>query len=177
MKSHIYAFIVIIAALLILSCGSKPAPAPQAAPSPPAETAPPPPPPPPAAETPPPPPPPAPATVEQVYEEHSGDLILEGARSYTVVRTDTLSKITRRHYGNGNGYYFPLIMLASRELVTDPDYIRPGMILTIPDLQRNLNDPGARGKIKEFLNEIAAVYNRKGKTVTRDRLRDLANSL
>jgi hypothetical protein len=119
------------------------------------------------AETPPPPPP----------VERSGDLILEGARAYTVVRSDTLSRISRRHYGNDNGYFFPLIMLASRGVVSDPDYIEPGMVLAIPDLQKNLNDPGARRKIKEFLNEIAAVYNRKGKAVTRDRLQALANSL
>jgi LysM repeat protein len=115
--------------------------------------------------------------MEQVYEQHSGDLILEGAKSYTVVRTDTLSKITRNNYGGRNGYYFPLIMLASQDVVKDPDLIRPGMRLTIPDLQKNLNDPGARQKVKEFLNEIAGVYNTKGRTVTRDQLRALAASL
>jgi LysM repeat protein len=115
--------------------------------------------------------------MEQVYEQHSGDLILDGAKSYTVVRTDTLSKITRSNYGGQNGYYFPLIMLASQEVVKDPDLIEPGMKLTIPDLRKNLDDPGARQKIKEFLNEIANVYNTKGKAVTRDRLRALAASL
>jgi LysM repeat protein len=115
--------------------------------------------------------------MEQVYEEHSGDLILEGAKSYTVVRTDTLSKITRSNYGGRNGYYFPLIMLASQDVVKDPDLIEPGIKLTIPDLQKNLNDPGARQKIKEFLNDIANVYNTKGKAVTRDQLRELAASL
>jgi hypothetical protein len=115
--------------------------------------------------------------MEQVYEQHSGDLILEGAKSYTVARTDTLSKITRNNYGGRNGYYFPLIMLASQDVVKDPDLIEPGMSLTIPDLQKNLDDPGARQKVKEFLNEIAGVYNTKGNPATRDRLRALAASL
>jgi hypothetical protein len=131
---------------------------------------------------PPPPPPPAPApapapTVEQVYETYSGDLILEGAKPYTVSRADTLSRITRENYGGKNGYFFPIIMLASRETVTDPDLIEPGMVLTVPDLQKNLDDPGARAKLKEFLNEIAGVYDRKGQAVTRDQLRALAASL
>jgi hypothetical protein len=115
--------------------------------------------------------------MEEVYEQHSGTLILDGAKSYVVVRTDTLSKITRNNYGRRNGYYFPLIMLASQDLVKDPDLILPGMRLTIPDLQKNLDNPESRQRIKEFLNEIAGVYNTKGKTITRDQLRALANSL
>jgi hypothetical protein len=113
-----------------------------------------------------------------VYEAHSGDLILDGAKSYAVIRTDTLSKIARANYGGKNGYFFPIILLASQNVgVVDPDLIRPGMMLTIPDLQKNLDDPGARQRIKDFLNEIADVYNRKGNAVTRDRLRSLAASL
>jgi hypothetical protein len=131
---------------------------------------------------PPPPPPPPPKPVAQpaskkVYEEYSGDIILEGAKTYTVVFADTLSKITRKNYGAKNGYFFPLIMLASRKVVTDPDYIRPGMRLTIPDLEKNLNNPGTRKKIKEFLNQIAGVYDAKGKIETRNQLRALAASL
>ncbi|MDR1420576.1 MAG: hypothetical protein LBI86_09400 [Treponema sp.] len=153
-------------ALFVASCATQPAPTP--APQP-VQEAPPPPPPPPRSEPEP--------TLETVYEQHATDLILEGAKPYAVVRTDTLSRITRANYGASNGYFFPIIMLASRETVTDPDLIKPGMDLTIPDLQRNLDDPGARQRIKEFLNEIADVYNRKGRAETRDRLRALASSL
>ena len=135
-------------------------------------------------ETPPPPPPAAPApppTESQVYEQYSGDIILTGAKTYRVVWGDTLAKIARRQYGSRNGYYFPLILLASRNVVTDPDKLISGMRLTIPDLQRNLNDPGARQKIKNFLLEIANVYNshpeRKWGVQTRNQLRALASSL
>jgi hypothetical protein len=116
-------------------------------------------------------------TIEEVYEQHSGSLILDGAKTYTVIRTDTLSKITKKNYGSENGYYFPLIMLASQDVVKNPDFLLPGMKLTIPNLQKNLNDPGARQKIKEFLNEIAGVYDTKGQTLMRNRLRTLAASL
>jgi LysM repeat protein len=115
--------------------------------------------------------------VEEVYETYSNDLILDGAKSYTVQPGDTLSRITRTYYGRENGYFFPIIMLASRETVTDPDLIEPGMVLTIPDLPKNLDSPGARTKIKEFLNEIAGAYGSKNQTTVRDRLRALAASL
>jgi nucleoid-associated protein YgaU len=152
--------------LVVFSCATtEPAPPP---PAPAVQPAPPPP--------PPPPPPPAPSE-EQVYETYSSDLILDGAKSYTVVQTDTLSKITRANYGGKNGYFFPIIMLASRETITDPDLLEPGMVLTIPDLQKNLDDPGARAKLKEFLNEIAGVYDRKNQPAIRDQLRALASSL
>jgi hypothetical protein len=156
---------------VVFSCATaEPAP-PPSSPSPVEQPAPAPPP-------PPSPPPPAPApVVEEIYETYSDDLILEGAKSYTVSRTDTLSRITRANYGGKNGYFFPIIMLASRETVTDPDLIEPGMELTIPDLQKNLDDPEARAKIKAFLNEIAGVYDRKGQPVIRDQLRALASSL
>jgi hypothetical protein len=72
-------------------------------------------------------------------------------------------------------------MLASRERVRDPDLIIGGTVLIVPDLQRNLNDPGARQKIKDFLNEIADVYaarpGKKWSAQTRNRLRALASSL
>jgi hypothetical protein len=167
-----FGLILFLLSLFIISCAAQPEPAPEPAPPPQVQPSEPPPPPPP----PPPPQEPEP-TLETVYEQHATDLILEGATSYTVVRTDTLSKITRSSYGAGNGYFFPIIMLASRETVTDPDLIEPGMNLVVPDLQRNLDDPGARERIREFLNEIADVYNRKGRAETRDRLRALASSL
>jgi len=101
-------------------------------------------------------------------------LILEGAETYTVVWGDTLTKISRRKYQNG--FYYPLIMLASGNVVKDQDYLRSGMRLTIPRLQANLNDPRARASIKSYLLEIASLTERKR---PRDAagLRNLANTL
>jgi hypothetical protein len=114
-------------------------------------------------------------------EPVSGDIILEGAKPYRVIWTDTLSKIACRQYGSQNGYYFPLIMLASRDVVRDPDVIVGGTRLTVPDLQRNLNDPGARQRLKMYINEVADLYNNKPRVrwsaETRNRLRALASSL
>jgi hypothetical protein len=109
------------------------------------------------------------------YERHYNDLILDGAQTRTVQSGDTLSAISREVYGNG--FYFPVIMLASKDVVTDPDKIEPGMQLIIPNLQRNLNDPNARASIKGFLKEIAAIEDMRERHDDAKGLRELSNSL
>jgi hypothetical protein len=99
-----------------------------------------------------------------IYERYGDTIILTGAKDYTVVWGDTLSKIARKNYGAGdNGYYFPLIIAASRINVDikDPDKIRVGIRLRIPNLQANLDDPRARDNLKNLLMEIADFYSRK----------------
>jgi hypothetical protein len=155
MKKVFYVMTVLLAVVFTMSCAT-PAPSPEPSPA----------------------PAPQQETFEQVYETYSDALILDGAASYTVVRGDTLSGITEARYGENNLYYFPLIMLASQSAgVSDPDLIMPGMSLTIPDLQVNLNNPGSKSKIKSFLNEIAGVYDRKNMAVAAQKLRDLAATL
>lgn len=124
------------------------------------------------------PPPPTPEPVEEpvtseeintafseVYGRYKADLIMDGAQKYVVKRGDTLVGIARAFYTTRetleNRWFFPLIMLASSDVVEDPDEIEIGMELTIPDLQKNLTDPTARGQIKQFLLEIADVYDHK----------------
>jgi hypothetical protein len=112
-----------------------------------------------------------------LYDKYEGRLILDEAGSYVVQSGDTLSRIARGRYGEANGLYFPLIMLAN-EIVTDPDVIEIGANLTIPDLQRNLDNSNARQALKDFLREIAGVYQRKGVfESTRRGLQQLADSL
>jgi hypothetical protein len=111
---------------------------------------------------------------ENVYSKYEARLILDGAADYVVVPGDTLTRISRTQYGAGNGYYFPLIMLASTDTVQDPDLIEPGMHLAIPDLQRNLDDSGARQAMKDFFIEIAKVYELKSANEERAVLRNLA---
>ena len=168
MKKILFMATLSLLAIVALSCASKPAARQQ---------------PPVAVEQPPPKeaaPPPPPAE-EVVYEKYSGGIILEGAKTHRVVWGDTLSKLARRYYGGQNGYYFPLILLASRGEVYDPDVIIPRTALTIPDLRRNLNDPGARQMLKDFLNEIADVYSskprKKWSAQIRSQLKALASSL
>jgi hypothetical protein len=115
---------------------------------------------------------------QKVYNKYHSSLILDGAKSHTVVKGDTLSAIARNEYGAGNGVFFPLIMLASSEVVLDPDLIEPGDKLTIPDLQKNLNDPAAKGQLKSFLREIADIYaTKKERPADADALRVKADSL
>ncbi|QQO10048.1 LysM peptidoglycan-binding domain-containing protein [Breznakiella homolactica] len=117
------------------------------------------------------------AAFKKVYNRYRSSLILDGAKSYEVVKGDTLSAITVKYYGSDKGYYFPLIMLASSDVVLDPDLIEPGMKLSIPDLQKNLDDPEARGKMKVFFSDIAGVYNKKGNTAMEQKLLEIADSL
>jgi hypothetical protein len=112
---------------------------------------------------------------KNVYDRYRGDLILDGAGTYTVVRGDTLSKISRAQYNNG--FYFPIIMLASSDIVLDPDKIEPGMELTIPDLQRNLNDAKAKVAIKKFLAEVAVIEDLRERPADAEGLRKLSDSM
>jgi hypothetical protein len=116
-------------------------------------------------------------TFEPVYNTYQNDLILDGATKYVVKKGDFLAAITHTAYGNSNGYFFPVIMLASSDVVLDPDLIYPEASLTIPDLERNLNDPTSRQRIKSFLLDIAGVYDRKEQPIISRDLRQLANSL
>jgi hypothetical protein len=106
---------------------------------------------------------------ENVYSRYEDRLILDGAVDYVVQPDEWLTKIARKFYGNAqdfgvaNAYFFPLIMLASNEVVQDPDLIEVGMKLSIPDLQRNLDNADARQMMREFFTDIAAIYEQKAK--------------
>jgi hypothetical protein len=117
------------------------------------------------------------AALEKVYDKYQSALIMNGAESYTVVSGDTLSAITRKFYPNDSAFYFPVIMLASNEVVLDPDLIEPGMKLTIPNLKANLDNAAAKGNIKSYLLEIADVYADKGDAATQKGLQDLSATL
>ncbi len=55
----------------------------------------------------------------------------ENQRRYRVKPGDTLSKIGRQFYGDPNAYQ--KIFNANRDLLQDPDTIRPGQELVIPE--------------------------------------------
>ena len=122
----------------------------------------------------------------QIYDSYRPKLDLSGAQDYTVESGDTLSQITRKFYGDladvgnsgpNNGFYFPVIMLASESHIVDPDLIQPGMKMKIPDLKKNLANPSSRKAIKDCLNDVAYVYNKKNNAATEEGLKTLAKSL
>ena len=126
------------------------------------------------------------AALSHIYNTYRSSLDLTGAREHVVQSGDTLSEITRRFYGDltgvgtagaRNGFYFPVIMMASDLDIVDPDYIQPGMRLVIPDLPLNLANSRARRAIKNCLNDVAYVYSRRGNTTNEQGLLTLANSL
>ena len=122
----------------------------------------------------------------QIYNNYRSKLDLTGAQDYTVVSGDTLSQITRRFYGSltgvgeagpNNGFYFPVIMVASDSHIVDPDFIEPGMKMKIPDLKKNLDNATSRKAIKDCLIDVAYVYNKKNNTATEEGLKTLSKSL
>ena len=122
----------------------------------------------------------------QIYDSYRTKLDFTGAQDYTVAKGDTLSQITRQYYGSltgvgeagaNNGFYFPVIMMASESKIVDPDLIEPGMKLKVVDLKKNLSNPVSRKAIKDCLNDVAYVYNRKGSASTETGLKKLSNSL
>jgi hypothetical protein len=66
-------------------------------------------------------------------------------------------------------------MLASH--LTNPNRIVPGATLTVPVLQRNLDDPGARYRLKAYSLEIAGILARRGYSRDSRNMRALAASL
>jgi hypothetical protein len=86
---------------------------------------------------------------------HHNNIILEGAVRYMVQPGDILSGIAKRFYQDGS--YYPLIMMASDDVVQDPDKIEPGMILTVPDLGRNIADTRAKYSMNSFFAKIADI--------------------
>jgi nucleoid-associated protein YgaU len=58
--------------------------------------------------------------------------------NYTVVSGDSLSRIARHFYGSANRW--PRIFDANRDQLSDPDLIKPGQVLKIPQ------DDGVDGK-------------------------------
>jgi len=54
----------------------------------------------------------------------------DDSRTYTVQAGDTLSAIAKKYYGNANDYME--IFNANRDQLTDPNKIRPGQVLKIP---------------------------------------------
>jgi nucleoid-associated protein YgaU len=65
-----------------------------------------------------------PAPVSQPAEARGGE------QTYTVQKGDTLSAIARRFLGDGNAYME--IFNANRDQLSDPDMIKPGQVLKIP---------------------------------------------
>ena len=52
-------------------------------------------------------------------------------------------------------------MLASKDVVKDPEMIRPGMQLTIPSLEKNIKDADRAKVLSAYFKDIAGVYKQK----------------
>lgn len=71
--------------------------------------------------------------IAQVDDRMDVENIEPEAVFHTVERGDTLSKISKEHYGDPNQY--PLIFEANKPMLQDPDKIYPGQVLRIPPME------------------------------------------
>ena len=69
------------------------------------------------------------AAVEDELQVSSGDAGTAPV-FHTVVKGDTLSAISKKHYGSANKYH--QIFEANKPMLKDPDKIYPGQVLRIP---------------------------------------------
>jgi nucleoid-associated protein YgaU len=53
---------------------------------------------------------------------------------YVVIPGDTLTRIAAKHYGLGSRQYVNAIVDANRSVIADPDLLRAGMELVIPEV-------------------------------------------
>ena len=64
------------------------------------------------------------------------DAPVSSMKTYTVKAGDTLSKIAKEYLGNANEYM--KIFNANKDQLSDPDKIKPGQVLKIPAMERQL---------------------------------------
>jgi nucleoid-associated protein YgaU len=60
----------------------------------------------------------------------SSSVPADATRTYTVEPGDSLSKIAKREYGDAGKWQ--RIYAANRNIISNPDLIHPGQVLTIP---------------------------------------------
>ena len=75
-------------------------------------------------------------SVDPVYADLTADITIDASlkvpeKTYTVVAGDSLSKIAKHFYSDANKYM--KIFEANRDQLADPDTIKPGQTLRIPD--------------------------------------------
>ena len=68
--------------------------------------------------------------VSKVNDNMSVDQSAPEAQFYTVVKGDTLSKVSKQYYGDANQYN--KIFEANKPMLKSPDLIYPGQVLRIP---------------------------------------------
>lgn len=76
-------------------------------------------------------------TIPDWRNEIVADITATGATTeatYTVKAGDTLSKIAKHFLGDANAY--PVIFDANRDQLADPDKIKPGQVLKIPQAMK-----------------------------------------
>jgi nucleoid-associated protein YgaU len=74
--------------------------------------------------------------IAPLYEDLTADITIDPSLKvpetlYTVVAGDSLSKIAKHFYGDANKYM--KIFEANKDQLKNPDLIKPGQVLRIPD--------------------------------------------
>jgi nucleoid-associated protein YgaU len=73
----------------------------------------------------------------KVTPKAGADAPVSSMKTYTVKAGDTLSKIARDYLGDANEYM--RIFDANKDQLSDPDKIKPGQVLKIPSMEKQLH--------------------------------------
>ncbi len=74
--------------------------------------------------------------IDPLYQDLTADITIDASlkapeTTYTVAAGDSLSKIAKQFYGDANKYM--KIFEANKDQLKNPDLIKPGQVLRIPD--------------------------------------------
>ena len=74
--------------------------------------------------------------IDPLYKDLTADITIDASlkapeKTYTVAGGDSLSKIAKQFYGDANKYM--KIFEANKDQLKNPDLIKPGQVLRIPD--------------------------------------------
>ena len=73
----------------------------------------------------------------KVKAKAGAEAAVPSMKTYTVKAGDTLSKIARDYLGDANEYM--RIFNANKDQLSDPDKIKPGQVLKIPTMEKQLH--------------------------------------
>jgi LysM repeat protein len=100
-------------------------------------------------------------SVHIVHGQSATTISADVLTRYTVAEGDNLSRIAEQNAVYGDGYLWPLIFKANTDKLSDPEKLKPGMVLVIP---RNLSQPEI---------DAASSYAKKRPGVPSDRVKEL----
>jgi len=97
----------------------------------------------------------------EVLSKCSPSINAQKAKVYQVAKGDTLLSIAKKFYGDDKGAYFPLIALASANLMSGSTELSVGHYIIIPDIDTNISASKNKKAVRKYFQDTAARYQKK----------------